>query len=71
MWDPIECRLILYLVYVLHWPDGSYFTAEICSHVVTDISSMRWYTYAVLDGKIHVFAAAQRDGHYQKRIYIY
>jgi len=43
----ILCTLVLYLVYVLHWPDDGCFTAETCSADVADISSMRWYTYVV------------------------
>ena len=46
---------ILYLLYVLHRPDDGCFTAETCSPDVIDISSMNWYTYVVLDGKIHIF----------------
>jgi len=38
---------MLYLVYVLHWPDDGCFTAETCSPDVIDISSMRCYTYVV------------------------
>jgi len=34
-------QLILYLVYVLHWPDDGCFTAETCSPDVIDISSIR------------------------------
>ena len=39
------CKLILYLVYVLHWPDDGCFTAETCSPDVIDISLMGCYTY--------------------------
>ena len=46
--DPIECTLILYLVYVPHWPDDGCFMAETCSPDVIDISSMHRYTYVVL-----------------------
>ena len=31
---------VLYLVYVLHWPDDGCFTAETCSADVIDISSL-------------------------------
>jgi len=40
VWDPIECTLILYLVYVLHWPDDGHFTAETCGPDVIDIPSL-------------------------------
>ena len=40
MWNAIDCTLILYLVYVLHWPDDGCFTAETCSPDQIDISSM-------------------------------
>ena len=43
----MECTHMLYLVYVLHWPDDGCFTAETCSPDVIDISSMHWYTYVV------------------------
>jgi len=36
-----ECTLVLYLVYVLHWPGDGRFTAETCSPDVIDISLMR------------------------------
>jgi len=39
---------ILYLVYVLHWPDVGCLTAETCSPGVIDISSLCWCTYVVL-----------------------
>ena len=37
VWDPIECTLILHLVYVLHWSDDGCFTAKTCSPDVIDI----------------------------------
>jgi len=43
----MECTLILYLAYVLHWPDDGCFTAETCSPDVTYISSLCWCTYVV------------------------
>ena len=38
---PTQCTLILYLVYVLQWPDDGSFTAETCRHDIIDISLMR------------------------------
>ena len=40
IWDSIERTLILYLVYVLNWPDDGCFMAETCSPDVIDISSL-------------------------------
>jgi len=49
----LESTLILYIVYVLHWPDDGCFTAETSSPDVTDISSL--YICCVLDGNIHIY----------------
>ena len=38
--DPTELTLIMYFVYVLHWPDDGCFTNETFRPDVTDISSM-------------------------------
>ena len=39
IWDPIECTLSLYLIYVPLWPDDGCFTAETCRLDVIDILS--------------------------------
>ena len=46
---------MLYLVYVLHWPDDSRFTAETCSPDVIDISSLCWCTYVVFETAICIY----------------
>ena len=69
VWDPIQYKLILYLVYVLHWPDDGCFTAETCSPDVCNwyFIAVLVYICCVLYSKIHKFAATQRDGSYRKK----